>query len=386
MKLSPKLSKFTVSGAREVFELARKHPDVINLGLGDVDFDTPANVRDAAKRALDEGFTHYTSTSGLPELRAAIAARLRRRTGVSFDPETQIMVTLGATQAILDAMITILAEGEEALVPTPAFSAYQPTVHIAGGVPVDVPCLESNGFRPNVEDLKRKATDKTRVLFLNSPCNPTGALLTRKDLEELADYAVENDLIVVSDEVYDDLQYEGDHVSIAGLHGMEERTIVINSFSKCYAMTGWRIGYAAGPEGILKEMLKVQVYNSTCPVSFAQKAAIEALTGPQHFYKEMRFEYDARRRRTCELIGTVDGLTLVEPRGGIFVFPSIRSLGLTSRQVAERLVDKAKVAVVPGDSFGSGGEGYLRITYSAPIPKLEEAVSRIKAALATIKA
>ncbi|RLI15681.1 MAG: pyridoxal phosphate-dependent aminotransferase [Candidatus Hecatellales archaeon] len=380
-ELSRKVGVIKVSGIRKLFELASKMEDVINLGLGEPDFNTPEYIKEAAKRALDENFTHYTPNIGIPELREAIAEKLKRENRVDVNPESEVMVTNGATQALTLSILAILNEGDEVLIPSPTFVSYGAAVIFAGGVPVEVETREDEEFRVNVDELERHVSGKTKALIISTPNNPTGSILTRGNLEELADFAVKHDLIVISDEVYEKIVYEEPHCSIASLNGMKERTITVNAFSKTYAMTGWRLGYLAAPEQIVSEIVKLQMYTAVCATSFAQKAAVEALRGPQSFVEEMRREYARRRELVYSRLNDMPKISAIKPKGAFYVFPNIKATEMVSEKFSSYLIREARVATVPGRAFGRYGEGYIRISYAASYEKLEEAMDRISEAL-----
>lgn len=370
-----------VSGIRRLFELASRVEDLINLGIGEPDFDTPSHIKEAAKRALDEGFTHYTPNLGIPELREAIAKKLEAENRIKVDPESEIMVTNGATQALTIAILAIINEGDEVLIPSPTFVSYGAAVIFAGGKPVEVETREDEGFQVNVERLERHVSGKTKALIISTPNNPTGAILTRKSLEEIADFAVKHNLIVISDEVYEKFVYEEPHLSIASLNGMKERTITVNAFSKTYAMTGWRLGYVAAPREIIGEMVKLQMYTAVCATSFVQRAALEALKGPQEPVEAMRREYARRRELVYRRLNEMPRISALKPKGAFYIFPNIQETGMKSEEFSGFLVREARVATVPGRAFGRYGEGYIRISYAASYEKLEEAMERISSAL-----
>jgi aminotransferase len=380
-ELSRKVGVIKVSGIRKLFELASKMKDVINLGLGEPDFNTPEHIKAAAKKALDENFTHYTPNVGMPELREAVAEKLKRENGINVNPESEVMVTNGATQALTLSILAILNEGDEVLIPSPTFVSYSAAVIFAGGVPVEVETKEEEKFRVNVEELEKHVSGRTKALIISTPNNPTGSILTRRNLEELADSAVKHDLIVISDEVYEKIVYEEPHCSIASLNGMRERTITVNAFSKTYAMTGWRLGYLAAPEQIVGEIVKLQMYTAVCATSFAQRAAVEALRGPQNFVEEMRKEYARRRELVYSRINGMPKISAIKPKGAFYIFPNIKATGMTSEEFSSYLIQEARVATVPGRAFGQYGEGYIRISYAASYEKLEEAMDRISEAL-----
>jgi len=382
MKFSKKLDNLPGANIRKLlFEISAKMPDIINLGIGEPDFDTPKNIKEAAKKALDEGFTHYTSNAGILELREAIAEKLKKDNGIEANPETEIIVTLGGMQAIHLALSSILDKGDKVLIPTPAWSAYMPATIIAGATPIEISTDEKNEFKVSIEDLEKSLSKKTKAIIINSPNNPTGSVLTRNELEEIADFAIEHDLIIISDEVYEKLIYEGEHFSIASLNGLKDRVITINGFSKTYAMTGWRIGYAVAKEEIINEMLKHQMYDVTCPPSFIQKAAIEALKGPQDFVESMKKEYNRRRELVYKRLNEIDGISVVKPKGAFYIFPNIKSFKMSSEKVSEYLLKEARVMSLPGNLFGKCGEGYLRLSYAIAYEKLKIALDRILEAL-----
>ncbi|NJE10169.1 pyridoxal phosphate-dependent aminotransferase [Thermococcus sp. MAR1] len=383
MALSDRLELVNPSEIRKLFDLAQGVEGLISLGIGEPDFDTPEHIKEYAKEALDRGMTHYGPNAGIMMLREALAWKLKEQNGIEVDPKTQVMVTVGANQAFLMGFAAFLKDGEEVLIPSPMFVSYAPAVILAGGKPVEVPTYEENEFRLSVDDLEKHVTNKTRAIIINSPNNPTGAVLTRKDLEEIADFAVEHDLIVFSDEVYEHFVYDGvKNYSIGALDGMFERTITINGFSKTFAMTGWRLGFVAAPEWIIEKMTRFQMYNSTCPVTFAQYAAAKALKDERSWkaVEEMRQEYDRRRNLVWKRLNEM-GLPTVKPKGAFYIFPRVRDTGLTSKEFSELMLLEAKVAVVPGSAFGSAGEGYIRISYATAYEQLEEAINRMERVL-----
>ncbi|WP_297516747.1 pyridoxal phosphate-dependent aminotransferase [Thermococcus sp.] len=383
MALSDRLELVNPSEIRKLFDLAQGVEGLISLGIGEPDFDTPEHIKEYAKEALDKGMTHYGPNAGLPMLREAIARKLRKQNGIEADPKSEIMVLVGANQAFIMGLATFLKDGEEVLIPSPMFVSYAPAVILAGGKPIEVPTYEENEFRLSVDDLEKHVSDKTRALIINSPNNPTGAVLTKKDLEEIADFAVEHDLIILSDEVYEHFVYDGaKNHSIASLDGMFERTITINGFSKTFAMTGWRLGFVAAPAWIIEKMTRFQMYNATCPVTFAQYAAAKALEDERSWkaVEEMRQEYNRRRNLVWKRLNEM-GLPTVKPKGAFYIFPRIRDTGLTDKEFSELMLKEAKVAVVPGSAFGKAGEGYIRISYATAYEKLEEAMDRMEKVL-----
>ncbi|WP_297523613.1 pyridoxal phosphate-dependent aminotransferase [Thermococcus sp.] len=383
MALSDRIELVNPSEIRRLFDLAAGMENVISLGIGEPDFVTPSHIREYAKEALDKGMTHYGPNAGLPMLRKAVAEKLREQNGIEVDPMSEVMILVGANQAFLMGLATFLKDGEEVLIPSPMFVSYAPAVVLAGGKPVEVPTYEENDFRLSVDDLEKHVTEKTRALIINTPNNPTGAVLTKKDLEEIAGFAVEHDLMVLSDEVYEHFVYDGarNH-SIASLDGMFERAITINGFSKTFAMTGWRLGFVAAPAWVIEKMTRFQMYNATCPVTFVQYAAAKALRDPRSWeaVEWMRREYDRRRKLVWKRLNEM-GLPTVKPKGAFYIFPRIRDTGLTDHQFSELMLNEARVAVVPGSAFGKAGEGYIRISYATAYEKLEEAMDRMEKVL-----
>jgi len=380
--VSERMYSLPVSGIRVIFEKARRMKDVIRLEIGEPDMDTPFHVKEAAKKALDEGFTHYTPFSGFEDLREAIAEKVKVENGIEADPEREVIVTPGACSSVYCAILSIVNPNEEVLVPDPGWPHYDPCVRMAGGTPVHYPQLEENDFRVNPDDLAIRVNENTKAILINSPNNPTGAVLTRKDLEGIAQIARENDLLVISDEVYEKIVYDdAEHVSIASLPGMRERAVTINAFSKTYAMTGWRLGYAIAPAEIVTEMAKLVLYTSTCATSMGQRAAITALKGPQNFVVEMVKEYKRRRDFVVKRLNEIEGMSCKLPKGAFYVFPSIKELNMSSLDCTYYLLDHAKVSVVPGTGFGEYGEGYVRISYATSLENLEKAMDRIEEAL-----
>ncbi len=364
------------SGIRKFFGAAQEIPDAVSLGVGEPDFDTPWHVREAGIAALRGGKTFYTANAGLLELREAIADYTHEQIGVGYDPKTEILVTVGGSEAIDLALRTVVSYGDEVLFAEPCFVCYKPCTLLAGGVPVVISLREEDEFRLRAEDVRAHITDKTKVLILSFPNNPTGAIMERGDLEEIARLAVENDLIVISDEIYADLTYKGEHVSIASFPGMRERTVVVNGFSKAFAMTGWRLGYAMGPADILAQMTKIHQFAIMSAPTVAQYAAIEALTKGKNDVLEMRTSYNQRRRYLLHEFEKL-GIPVFPPYGAFYMFPNIKEFGLSSDEFATRLLREEKVAVVPGSAFGACGEGHLRISYAYSIGELKVAMERI---------
>lgn len=366
------------SGIRKFFDIVNEMKDAISLGVGEPDFDTPWHVREEGIYSLEKGRTFYTSNAGLKELKVEIRNYLQRRCNVAYDPDREIMVTVGGSEAIDLAMRAMLDPGDEVLIPQPSYVAYPPCVVLAGGVPVIIELEEKDEFRLTPEKLLEKITPKTKILVLPFPNNPTGAVMRREDLEKIAAIVEEKDLFVVSDEIYAELTYgEGGHVSIASLPGMRERTVLINGFSKAYAMTGWRLGYACAPAVVLKQMLKIHQYAIMCAPTTSQYAAVEAMRNGDEDVKNMREAYDQRRRYLIHAFAEM-GLDCFEPLGAFYMFPSIKRFGMTSEEFATRLLQEEKVAVVPGTAFGDCGEGFLRVSYAYSLKSLKEALGRIE--------
>ncbi|MBQ9866756.1 MAG: aminotransferase class I/II-fold pyridoxal phosphate-dependent enzyme [Lachnospiraceae bacterium] len=375
--LSKTIKGIKPSGIRKFFDIASEMKDVISLGVGEPDFDTPWHIRDEGIYSLERGRTFYTSNTGLKELRTEINNYLTRRIGVSYDPDKEIMVTVGGSEGIDIAMRAMLDPGDEVLIPQPSYVSYEPCCVLAGGKPVIINLKEENEFRLTAAELEEAITDKTKLLVLPFPNNPTGAIMERSDLEAIAAVIEKHDLYVISDEIYSELSYKGDHVSITQLPGMRERTVLINGFSKAYAMTGWRLGYACASEIILKQMLKIHQFAIMCAPTTSQYAAVEALKNGDEDVAQMRDAYNQRRRFLMERFKEM-GLQCFEPYGAFYVFPCIKEFGLSSDDFAMRFVKEEHVAVVPGTAFGDCGEGYLRISYAYSIEALKAALERME--------
>lgn len=375
--LSNAIKGIKPSGIRKFFDIASEMKDVISLGVGEPDFDTPWHIRDEGIYSLEKGRTFYTSNTGLKELRTEINNYLTRRIGVSYDPDNEIMVTVGGSEGIDIAMRAMLDPGDEVLIPQPSYVSYEPCCILAGGKPVVINLKEENEFRLTAAELEEAITEKTKLLVLPFPNNPTGAIMERSDLEAVAKVIEEHDLYVISDEIYSELSYKGDHVSITQLPGMRERTVLINGFSKAYAMTGWRLGYACAPSVILKQMLKIHQFAIMCAPTTSQYAAVEALKNGDEDVAQMRDAYNQRRRFLMERFKEM-GLQCFEPYGAFYVFPCIKEFGLSSDDFAMRFVKEEHVAVVPGTAFGDCGEGYLRISYAYSIEALRAALERME--------
>jgi aminotransferase len=385
-KPAERLQRIKPSGIRRFFTLAQQTPDIINLSVGEPDFAPPKYALEAGWQAAKEGKTHYTPTNGIPELREELARKAHRDYSLNYDPASEILVTVGGTEAIFSTLIGLINPGDEVLIPNPGFVCYEPCVLLAEGVPVYVPLLEQNGFKQSAEDVTSLITKKSRVIILNYPNNPTGAILSRNELAALAEVAVKHNLIVISDEVYEKIIYDSaNHYCAAAFLGMRERTIVVNSFSKTYAMTGLRIGFICGPKELVSPIWLAQQYIIACTDSLAQYIALAALRGSQDFVKEMVREFDRRRRLVCKRLNEIDGFNCALPKGAFYVFPNIREFTLSSEKFAEFLAENAGVATVPGSAFGSHGEGYMRISYAAAYEQLEKALNRIEVAVRALE-
>ena len=365
------------SGIRKFFDLVSEMKDAISLGVGEPDFDTPWHIRDEGIYSLERGRTFYTSNAGLKELKEEIANYLRRRVHVDYDDRHEVLVTVGGSEAIDMAMRVMLNPGEEVLIPQPSYVSYEPCTIMAGGKPVIIELKAENEFRLTPEELLEHITDKTKLLVLPFPNNPTGAIMEQKDLEAIAKVIIEKDLYVLSDEIYSELTYKEDHVSIASIPDMQERTILINGFSKAYAMTGWRLGYACGPRKIIEQMTKLHQYAIMCAPTTSQYAAVEALRNGDDDVAMMREAYNQRRRYLVHAFKEM-GLECFEPYGAFYIFPCIKEFGMTSEEFASRFLMEEKVAVVPGTAFGDCGEGFLRISYAYSLENLKEALGRMQ--------
>lgn len=385
-KPSERLKSIKPSGIRRFFSLAQGMRDVISLTLGEPDFTPPKYALDAGSRAAEEGRTHYAPTNGISELREAISEKTRRDYGLHYDAESEVLITAGGTEAIFLSLMGLVNPGDEVLILNPSFVLYEPSVRLAGGVPIHVPLLEKNEFKPSIEDVISRITDKSRVIILNFPNNPTGTVLSYNELAALAKVAKERDLVVISDEVYEKIIYDdAKHNCLATFPGMRERTLVVNSFSKTYAMTGLRVGYICGPKDLISSAWLVHQYTVACVNSLAQHVALAALKGPQDFVKGMVREFDKRRHLVYQRLKEFEGFDCMLPKGGFYVFPNIQDFGKSSEEFAEFLTRKAHVATVPGSAFGSYGEGYIRVSYATAYEKLERALDRIEKTVKQIK-
>ena len=383
--LSDKIVSIPPSGIRKFFDIVSEMPDAISLGVGEPDFDTPWHIREEGIYSLEKGRTFYTSNSGLKELREEIVRYLERRIHVSYDPIREVLITVGGSEGIDAAFRAMLNPGDEVLIPQPSYVSYEPCAVLADGVPVIIELKEENEFRLTKEELLAAITDKTKILVLPFPNNPTGAIMEKEDLEAIAEVCIEKDIFVLSDEIYSELSYKGDHVSIASLPGMRERTILINGFSKAYAMTGWRLGYACGPADIIAQMTKIHQYAIMCAPTTSQYAAVEALRNGDEDVAIMRESYDQRRRFLMNAFQEM-GLSCFEPYGAFYTFPSIKEFGVSSDEFATRFLEEEKVAVVPGTAFGACGEGFLRISYAYSLEQLKEALGRLSHFVARLRA
>ena len=376
--ISPVIAAMPPSGIRKFFDIVAEMKDAISLGVGEPDFTTPWAIREAGIYSLEKGQTHYTANAGLMELREAICEYNERKYGITYDPKKEVIVTVGGSEAI-DLMVrTLVSAGDEVLIPEPCFVCYKPCTLMAGGVPVPIETKEEDEFRLLPEQLKAKITDKTKLLILPYPNNPTGGVMSKKDLEAIAEVLRDTNIMVLSDEIYGELRYgEEKHTPFSAIEGMKERTVVVNGFSKTFAMTGWRLGYALGPERIIKLMTKVHQYGIMSAPTTAQHAAIEALRSCDDDVEEMRQEYNYRRRYIVDGFRAM-GLSCFEPLGAFYVFPCIKSTGMTSEEFCQKLLEEEKVAVVPGNAFGESGEGFIRCSYAYSIDNIQEALKRIE--------
>ncbi len=374
--LSDKVTSLKPSGIRKFFDIVSEMKDAISLGVGEPDFDTPWFIRDEGIYSLEKGKTFYTSNAGLKDLRKEIATYIKRTQALNYDPDNEIIVTVGGSEAIDIGLRAVINPGDEVIIPQPSYVSYEPCALLAGAKPVIINLKAENEFRLTPQELIEAITEKTKVLILPYPNNPTGAIMERGDLEKIAKIIVEKDILVMSDEIYSALTYKGRHVSIASLEGMKERTILINGFSKAYAMTGWRLGYACGPKDIIKQMTKIHQFAIMCAPTTSQYAAVTALKKGDEAVEQMRLSYNQRRRFLMNAFKEM-GLDCFEPYGAFYVFPCIKEFSMTSEEFATKLLMEEKVAVVPGTAFGDCGEGFLRISYAYSLENLKEAVARI---------
>lgn len=375
--LSKTVQEIKPSGIRKFFDIVSEMKDAISLGVGEPDFDTPWHIRDEGIYTLEKGKTFYTSNAGLKNLREEISNYLNRTQNIKYNPMSEILVTVGGSEAIDIGLRAILNSGDEVIIPEPSYVSYEPCTLLAGGKPVIINLKAENNFRLTADELEQAITDRTKVLILPYPNNPTGAIMDRSDLEKIADVVKKHDILVMSDEIYSELTYSGKHTSIAALDGMQERTILINGFSKAYAMTGWRLGYVCAPDVIIKQMTKIHQFAIMCAPTTSQYAAIEALKNGDDDVFQMRQEYNRRRRFLLSRFKEM-GLKCFEPFGAFYVFPSIKEFGLSSEDFATQLLKEEKVAVVPGNAFGESGEGFVRISYAYSMENLKEALDRLE--------
>lgn len=382
--LNPAAVELAPSGIRKFFDIAANMSDVISLGVGEPDFPTPWHIRQAGIEAIQDKKTRYTSNRGLSELCEEVAGYMKRRFELNYCPDNEVIISVGGSEAIDGAVRALVKPGDEVIIPQPSFVCYDPITRLAGGVPVALQTLEENEFRITAEQLRAAITDKTKLLILPYPCNPTGAVMEREHLEQIAEVLRGTDIMILSDEIYAELTYSGKHVSIASVDGMQERTVVIGGFSKTYSMTGWRLGYACGPAPVLKQMLKIHQYAIMSAPTVSQYAAIEALRNGDDDIKKMLSQYDMRRRMIVDGFNKL-GLTCFEPRGAFYAFPCIRSSGLSSDEFCEKLLYSHHVAIVPGTAFGAGGEGFVRASYCYSVGHIKTALERIADFLKEIK-
>lgn len=375
--LSDKIVNIKPSGIRKFFDIVSEMEDAISLGVGEPDFDTPWHIRDEGIYAFERGKTFYTSNAGLKDLRLEISKYLQRSQNVTYDSDCEILVTVGGSEAIDIGLRAVINPGDEVIIPQPSYVSYEPCAILAGAKPVILELRAEDEFRLTPELLLSKITEKTKILILPFPNNPTGAIMEREDLEKIAKILIEKDILVMSDEIYSELTYSGKHVSITSLKGMKERTILINGFSKAYAMTGWRLGYACGPKEIIKQMTKIHQYAIMCAPTTSQYAAIEALKNGDEDVLKMRQAYNMRRRFLMDAFKKMN-LKCFEPFGAFYVFPCIKEFGMTSEEFATRFLKEEKVAVVPGTAFGDCGEGFLRISYAYSLENLKVAIGRLE--------
>ena len=382
--LSKKVVEIKPSGIRKFFDIASEIKGAISLGVGEPDFDTPWHIREEGIYSLERGKTHYTSNSGLKELRIEISKYLNRKYNLDYNPLTEMLITVGGSEAIDVAFRAMVEPGDEVIITTPCYVSYEPCAVLAGAKVKTINLKNENEFRLTKEELLEQITPKTKILIMNFPNNPTGAIMEKKDLEEIAKVAIEHDIFVISDEIYSELSYFTPHVSIASLPGMKDRCLVINGFSKAFAMTGWRLGYACGPESIIKQMTKIHQFTIMCAPTQSQYAAIEAIKNGDEDVNQMRESYDERRRYVLHRFKEM-GLPCFEPKGAFYLFPDIRQFGMSSDEFALKLLNEKKVVVVPGNAFGESGNGFIRISYAYSIENLKIALNRISEFLNDLK-
>ena len=383
--LNPTVAEMKPSGIRKFFDIASGMEDVISLGVGEPDFQTPWQIRKAGISSLERGNTKYTANTGLKKLKQAITKSIKQKQGIDYDSDREVLVTVGGSEAIDVAIRALVTAGDEVIIPQPSYVCYEPITRLAGGTPVIIETKAKDDFKLTAADLKNAISDKTKVLILPYPCNPTGAVMERADLEAVAEVLRDTNIVVISDEIYSELTFTGDrHISIAEVDGMRERTILVNGFSKAYSMTGWRLGYALGPKEIMSQLIKIHQYAIMCAPTTSQYAAIEALENCEEEVAAMVEEYNRRRRLITKGFNDL-GLSCREPLGAFYAFPCISSTGMTSEEFCEKLLAAKHVAVVPGTAFGKGGEGFVRVSYCYSVEHIIEALSRIKEFLQEIK-
>ncbi len=375
--ISEKVKNIKPSGIRKFFDIVSEMKDAISLGVGEPDFDTPWHIRDEGIYAFEKGKTFYTSNAGLKPLREEISNYIKRKQNINYDSNSEILVTVGGSEAIDIGLRAMVNAGDEVIIPQPSYVSYAPCADLAGAKNVYINLKAENNFKLTAEELKNAITDKTKILILPYPNNPTGAVMGKTDLEKIAKVIIENDIFVISDEIYSELTYNGEHVSIASLDGMKERTLLINGFSKAYAMTGWRLGYACGPKELIKQMTKIHQYAIMCAPTISQYAAVEALKNGDNDVLEMKISYNQRRRFLLNAFKDM-GLDCFEPNGAFYVFPCIKKFGMTSEEFATKFLQEEHVAAVPGTAFGESGEGFLRISYAYSLDTLKLAMERLK--------
>ncbi len=375
-RISSTVSDLPPSGIRKFFDLIATMDDVISLGVGEPDYATPWHIREAAIHSLEKGYTMYTSNQGLPKLRQELSGYLKSHYNLDYDADKELLITVGVSEGLDLALRAILSEGDEVIMPDPCYVSYPACTTLAGGIPVMVPIKEEQGFKITAEDIEKHISEKTRAILIGYPSNPTGATMTAGDLMPIAELAKQHNLLVISDEIYGQLVYGEEEVNFAALPGMRHHTILLNGFSKAYSMTGWRVGYAAADPEIIGAMCKIHQYTILCAPIMAQNAAIEALKTKPDEISSVRSDYDMRRRLIVKSLRDI-GLSCFEPKGAFYVFPSIKIIGMTSEEFAEKLLFEEKVAVVPGTAFGQNGEGYVRCCYATSLPEIEEALKRI---------
>lgn len=375
--LNNTIKEIKPSGIRKFFDIVSEMKDAISLGVGEPDFQTPWHIREEGIYSLEKGRTHYTANTGLKELKETIVKYSKDKYNLNYFSESEVIVTVGGSEAIDIALRAMLDRGDEVLIPEPCYVSYTPCTVLAGGKPVSIPLKSENGFKLTREELEEHYTDKVKVLIMPFPNNPTGAIMTREELEPIVDFVKEKDIFVITDEIYSELTYKGKHVSIASFPGMKERTVYINGFSKAFAMTGWRMGYTLGPERVIEEMLKIHQFAIMCAPTTSQYAAIEALQHGESDVENMKEAYNIRRRYLMSELKRLN-IDCFEPFGAFYIFPSIKKFGMTSEEFALALLEKEKLAVVPGTAFGASGEGFIRISYAYSIDSLKIAMSRIE--------